>query len=359
MVANHGLPSCISGDGAFSHDTWAPDRPAARELHEFRSLRGRQALAHVNFRVIRSRTPKVNCRGRTLDNWSLVLGMVPGLVWLAYFSRKSLRPYRHFRHVLRVFLWGCAVTVPAGLLEHLTHARVEQQSLEQSIAVSFLLIAPLEEAFKLLAVWLGIYRRRDFREPIDGLVYSTTAALGFASVENAVYVGIFGPGVFLLRAVFATPAHVMFSAMWGYSMGLARFRRNRELVTILKGLMISVLLHGAYNCLVAVSPTTGVMSLIPLMVLMGWLMNRRIRDFRRNYPFPSLGQGALIWCPTCGAYALEGTQFCPRCGARVPPLEIDIPRFCSKCRALLDPCRGTCYRCGQEVTPWGACPPAP
>jgi len=314
-------------------------------------------LAYGNFRVIRSRIFKVNWRGKALDNWLLLLGIVPGLAWLAYFSRKSLRPYRQFRHVLRVFLWGCAVTVPAGLLEHWTHARVEQQTLTESIIASFLLIAPLEEAFKLLAVWLGIYRKPDFREPIDGLVYSTTAALGFACVENVVYMGIFGPRVFLLRAIFATPAHVMFSAMWGYSMGVARFRRNRELVIILQGLIISVLLHGAYNCLVAVSPTTGVISLIPLMGLMVWLMNKRIRDFRQNYPFPPLGKGPLVWCPTCGAYTLEESGFCPRCGTRVPPLETDVPRFCSRCRALIDPGRETCYRCGQVVTPLDVCPP--
>jgi RsiW-degrading membrane proteinase PrsW (M82 family) len=260
--------------------------------------------------------------------------------------------------VIRVFLWGCALTLPAVLLEKLTNAQISWPTLWQSFAASFFLIAPIEESFKLLAVWLGIYRRRDFREPVDGLVYSITAALGFATVENVVYMAIFGPSVIWLRAALATPAHVMFSVMWGYSMGLARFRRNRELLTILKGLTISVLLHGTYNSLVAVSPVTGFMTLIPLMIFMGWLMFRRMRDFRLNQPFPPLGKGPLIWCPMCGAYTIEGDGCCPRCGTRVPPVETDVPRFCGKCRARLDPGRDTCYRCGQTVATTIDCPPA-
>lgn len=251
--------------------------------------------------------------------------------------------------MVRVFLWGCVLTVPAGLLEHITNARVEQETLLQSARVSFLLIAPVEEFFKLLAVWIGIYRRRDFREPTDGLIYSITSGLGFASVENVVYMAFFGPHVLLLRAVFATPAHVMFSAMWGYSMGVARFRRERELLTILKGLLVAIVLHGAYNFLVAVSPTTGVISLIPLMVLMAWLMNRRIQHFRANYPFPSIGKGPLVCCPTCGAYTLEAGEHCSRCGAIIPQMEIDAPRFCGICRARIDPSRDVCRRCGQPT----------
>jgi len=226
---------------------------------------------------------------------------------------------------------------------------VEQETLLQSAKASFFLIAPVEEFFKLLAVWLAIYRSRDFQEPTDGLVYSITAGLGFASVENVIYMAFFGPRVLFLRALFATPAHVMFSAMWGYSMGVARFRRERELLTILKGLLVATFFHGAYNFLVAVSPTTGVVSLIPLMVLMAWLMHRRIQHFRANYPFPPIGTGPLICCPTCGAYTLESDEHCSRCGAIIPQIEMDAPRFCGICRARVDPSQSTCSRCGQPT----------
>jgi RsiW-degrading membrane proteinase PrsW (M82 family) len=182
-----------------------------------------------------------------------------------------------------VFGWGCACTIPTFIVENFTGAGLSQESLVRSAEVSFLLIGPIEEFFKLAAVWISIYRRPDFQEPNDGIVYAATAALGFASVENTIYMGLLGPAIVVPRALFATPAHVMFASMWGYSMGLARFRREGELLTIARGFLIAASLHGFYNFLVAVYPGTAMLSLIPLMAFMGWLMNHR--NFARNIRF--------------------------------------------------------------------------
>jgi RsiW-degrading membrane proteinase PrsW (M82 family)/rRNA maturation protein Nop10 len=287
-----------------------------------------------------------------------ILGLVPGLLWLLYFHRKPGRNKRSFGNVARVFLWGCACTVPTFIVENITGAGLHQDTLVRSAEASFLLIGPIEEFFKLVAVWIAIYRTSDFQEPIDGIVYAATAALGFASVENTIYMGLLGPAIVVPRALFATPAHVMFASMWGYSMGLARFRRDGELLTIAKGFITAASLHGFYNFLVAVYPGTAMLSLIPLMGFMGWLMNYRIQEFRRNYPFPPLGVGALIACPNCGAYTLENSDKCGRCGFAIPLLESDAPRFCGRCRAQLDPCRDTCARCGEQASLARLCPPA-
>ena len=62
-----------------------------------------------------------------------------------------------------------------------------QPNLAMAAGASFLVIAPIEEFAKLLAVWIAVYRTQDFREPIDGIIYSATAALGFACIENVIY----------------------------------------------------------------------------------------------------------------------------------------------------------------------------
>jgi protease PrsW len=250
---------------------------------------------------------------------------------------------------MKVFLFGCICTIPAGILEHFTGAELVQDTLVKSTLASFLLIAPIEEFCKLLAVWTAIYRSPYFREPIDGIIYATTAALAFASVENIVYMGHAGLGIIFSRTIFATPAHVMFSSMWGYSMGMARFQREGEMLTIAKGFGIAIVLHGVYNFLVALHPKTAIITLIPLMIFMGWLMVRRIQDFKKNHPYAPLGDGAVILCPSCGAYTLETEKTCSRCGNTVPPLETDAPRYCGRCRALLDPKRSSCPTCGTAI----------
>lgn len=271
------------------------------------------------------------------------------MLWLAYFYIRGRKRPGSFQLVLKVFLWGALCTIPAGFLEHITDARVEQETLLRSALVGLFLIAPIEEFFKLLAVWVSVYRTSHFREPFHGLLFSVTAALGFACVENAIYMGFLGWEIFWLRAVFATPAHLMFAAMWGYAMGIARFQRRRELLTVTKGFVAATILHGAYNFLVAVRPSIAVITLLPLMAFMLWLTVRVVRDSRTSYPFPPIGSGALLTCPTCWAYTPEGEEHCSRCGAAMGAIAPDAPRYCGKCRATLDPSREQCPRCGEPV----------
>ncbi len=287
-----------------------------------------------------------------------LIGLLPGLAWLAYFLWRDRYQDWSFANVAKVFLAGFISTIPGIALESLIGASIQQASIFRAADASFLRIAPIEECLKLLAVWLITYRGIDFREPLDGIVYSTSSALGFACAENVIHLLRMGPGIIPDRILFATPAHIMFSAMWGYSMGIARFQRDAEVTTILKGLLLAVCLHGGYNFLVAIQPGVARATLIPLMVLMAWLMIRRVRRFRRSFPYPPLGKGALICCPHCGAYTLEHEPVCARCGGLVPPMEHDAPRFCATCRARLDPRADTCSRCGERVSITEPCPRA-
>lgn len=256
-----------------------------------------------------------------------------------------------------MFLYGCASTIPTFVLGQITGASIIKETLLESAVASFCLIAPSEEFFKLLAVWLAVYRSPDFREPVDGLVYAATAALGFAAVENVIYIGAMGPKIIMSRALFATPAHVLFSCMWGYSLGRARFLRKGEFTAILKGYLLAAGLHGAYNFLVAVDPKKAVISLIPLMIFMIWLATHRFRALRISLPFHPIGESPLICCPLCGAYNPEGEAGCSRCGFHIPPPEADAPRFCGRCRAQLEPCRTHCPGCGADTSVLPACSP--
>ncbi len=256
---------------------------------------------------------------------------------------------------MRVFLLGCALTIPGGMLEYLTGAQITKTDLSYSVAVSFGLIAPIEEGMKLLAVWIGVYRASHFREPVDGLIYATTAALGFASVENVTHFAEFGSDaallgkVTVLRMVFATPAHIMFACMWGYSMGLARVRADSEAWRIMKGFFLAVLLHGSYDSLVAVNPRAAVYTLVPLMVLMGWVLVRQVSKSRKSRPFARTGKGAVVTCPVCSVYTSAGRQFCERCGSEVRLPDTEPLMYCAGCRAVIHPGRDKCARCGELV----------
>lgn len=300
-------------------------------------------------------------RGAALFAISLFLGVLPALLWLAYYCYLGRSRPGLATNVTIVFLWGCASTLPASLPGLLTGTHLAAETPLWAVTKSFLVIAPVEELCKLAAVWVAIYRKPAFREPLDGIIFAATAALGFAAVENVRYMVELGPDAVIRRLAFVTPAHVMFSAMWGYSMGVARFSRDRELIILAKGLATATLLHGMYNSAVALCNQLNVLPLLPtisaLMGVMAWMVYRRVKASRAEHPFQPLGEGALICCPTCGAFVPESSEQCPRCEGEVPRYSIDSLRFCAKCRAELAPCSDSCPRCGEAVTLLPVCSP--
>ena len=106
-----------------------------------------------------------------------------------------------------------------------------------------------EELFKLLVLWGYSMRQRAFDEPMDGIVYGATASLGFATLENIMYVSGEGGSAAIVRAFTAVPGHAFLGAIMGAYVGRARFAdhpgERRALMG--KALLVPILLHGAYN----------------------------------------------------------------------------------------------------------------
>jgi RsiW-degrading membrane proteinase PrsW (M82 family) len=123
---------------------------------------------------------------------------------------------------------------------------------------AFLVAGTTEELFKYLALLLLIWRSPSFNEQFDGIVYAVFVSLGFAAVENVMYVMEGGYQTAVLRAVTAVPAHALFGVTMGYYLGIARRYRELRRDYIRRALIIPILLHGIYDFI--------------LMVQVGWLL---------------------------------------------------------------------------------------
>ena len=136
----------------------------------------------------------------------------------------------------------------------------------------FLIVGPVEESVKLLAVRLYAFRDDRFDAVIDGAVYGAMAGLGFATIENALYIvqnteAVTGPlqainegsGITAVRAL-AGPGHVIYSAFAGYYLGLAKFNPKNAGPIVLKGLLIATVIHAGYNTLSG--PVTTLLSAV-------------------------------------------------------------------------------------------------
>lgn len=155
----------------------------------------------------------------------IALSFAPGGFWLWFFLRLDIvRPSPRKLVALSFFL-GMIATIPAGSINALAlpDDLLSGGATITALAAGMLLVVgPVEETSKYLAVRLGALRSAYFQEPVDGLVYSTAAALGFASLENLLYVMQFGPAVMVGRALLSTVAHLVFAALWGYGSASAR-----------------------------------------------------------------------------------------------------------------------------------------
>ena len=133
----------------------------------------------------------------------VVFAFAPGLFWLWFFVRKDVYRPEPRRLLALTFFLGMAATIPAVIIEAIF---IDESVLSDSAALASVTVAmlfvvgPAEELSKFAAVRLVPYRSLYFDEPIDGLVYSAAASLGFASLENLGYILEFGPEVMLLRA---------------------------------------------------------------------------------------------------------------------------------------------------------------
>ncbi len=87
----------------------------------------------------------------------------------------------------------------------------------------------------------------EFNDKLDGIVYAVFISLGFAAVENVLYVLGNGYGTGIMRAVTAVPAHAVFGITMGFYFGMAKFYEKQQYQLKLKALFYPIVLHGIYN----------------------------------------------------------------------------------------------------------------
>lgn len=178
------------------------------------------------------------------------------LVWWWFRPEAALQ-----RHVLKVFLLGMIICVPVGFFNTMWAGAVAPHlfSLSQvsgkmvatksfyRTALLFLLVAPIEEIVKYFIVRTESYRLKAFDTVEEGVLLAMVSALGFATFENYHYMEQHGFALIYLRGFLCPPGHMLFSAFFGYYLGLAKTGHPRPRWLIAEGLVLASLAHGFYN----------------------------------------------------------------------------------------------------------------
>ncbi len=181
----------------------------------------------------------------------ILAAIAPCAFWLWIIYKGDKYKPEPKRMVIRTFLFGMAVAIPVAIIESILYPGSVQGNLAVSTAayVAFVVAGVTEEAGKFSVVRLSVYNSPHFEEPSDGLIYSAAAALGFASLENVIYVVSFGWQVLLVRGLFSNLAHVLFSSLWGYPLALTKLGMLKHKSFTYFGLVAAMIAHGIFDFL--------------------------------------------------------------------------------------------------------------
>ena len=180
------------------------------------------------------------------------LGVLPSFIWLLFFLKKDSHPESN-RMVIKIFLYGMLAAIPAALIElgFVNLFPFSKNAIFAQILYFFIGIALIEELLKYLVVRDKALSDSELDEPTDVMLYMIISALGFAALENIIYLSPLKIGEVFLIAAFrfigATFLHALCSAVLGYFLALSFLKTGEKLKLFAFGLLIAVVLHGLFN----------------------------------------------------------------------------------------------------------------
>jgi protease PrsW len=223
----------------------------------------------------------------------LVVAIAPAVALFLFFYLRDKYRREPIGVMLVTFILGAASLAPAAItslsLQKLTGWRSSTPNLLHAFLGAMVIVGLVEEGAKFLVVRFYAYHRPEFDEPYDGIMYSVTAALGFATLENILYVSSNGAGTGVMRALLAMPSHAFDGVLMGYFLGEAKFARNDRVGNWLSalGFGLAVVAHGLYDFIVFALDKAPLMllSLITMAVLFWVIFFKATRKLSEQSPF--------------------------------------------------------------------------
>lgn len=189
----------------------------------------------------------------------LLSALAPVAVALWYIFKKDSAQPEPTKWLAKAFWYGVlsallsfAFSTPLGAIFGMELDAEVYPSIFDAFADAFLLAAIPEELAKLIMLWLLLRKNPHFDEKFDGIVYAVCIGMGFAGIENVMYlVGGMEDGSWIgmgiSRALFSIPGHFLFAVLMGYYYSLYYWSIDRSLKAKAMILVAPVIAHGLFD----------------------------------------------------------------------------------------------------------------
>jgi len=274
-----------------------------------------------------------------------MLSFIASLVWVVIIYKLDKHEKEPISLLLKLFVTSMLLSFVAGFLNSLDEALLGKFG-------SLVLVGFVEEGVKFLAVWLIVFKNKEFNSPIDGVIYASISALGFAFIENIEYnylmvklIPLAGEARMhhaLFERSFLPFMHVLISSIWGYALGMYRlyiFDKKKLILFFLLGAIV----HSAYDITVSILPFVMTFTFAILISVFVFRVIHLNRISNRDIKF-------FINCPTCSKKVPENSLFCKFCGNKIKlkPFEV-VSVYCRFCLSKVEKDWKYCKSCGKEL----------
>lgn len=208
----------------------------------------------------------------------LILALLPIVCfggWIYYKDRYEKEPVIK---LFKYFLMGILVSIITIFIESYLSKFNNLSGIESNIYTAFFVVALTEEGVKSIILIPTLLREKDFNEKLDGIIYSIILSLGFATVENIIYLMkeridlSFGLGI--TRGLISIPSHIMFAITMGYYISKYKFTKDNDKKNkyLFYAVIIPVLFHGVFDFILMIGYRWAIIVFIVYIIFL-WKIN--------------------------------------------------------------------------------------
>lgn len=235
--------------------------------------------------------------------------LLPALIVMFYIYKKDKIEKEPKGLVFSLMVLGALMIIPAGLIEvglcEVLKDAFAEDSTEYIFIENFFIIALAEEGCKMLVLRLRTWRNGNFNYTFDAVVYAVAVSLGFAALENVLYVvSKYSFGLALMRGILSVPGHAIDAVFMGYYYGLAKRGEcmgdlRAKKFNMFMALLVPVATHGFYDFCLTMGNDYFIGVFLAFEVFITGYAIRKVRKLSREdsplipslgVPFASYGQ---------------------------------------------------------------------